>query len=195
MITSNPTSEYTLVIKARELLDKGSFSAAVDLYNRIHDPEALDEGEARDMLIEAHALLSRKHLIEALEHFEDTLVMGTDVQRKQALDGILKIGEIRSKIPNLFGKLKKNLDALGVSLKDLGLASLNKHENVVLITETALEKLPNHLMKGTKISKIPQHLLDQELPISTTKCIPFADEDDIKYILDVATELKKSSSV
>ncbi len=195
MIETNQASEHNFVIKGRESLDKGDLSTAIEYYKKAHDPEAIDEPEARNMLIEAHALLSRKHFLEALEHFEEALIMGTDVQRRQAIEGISRIAEFRSKLSSLRQKLKKSLDQVGVPLKELGLALVSKSENVVLITQESLEKLPSHLVKGTKISRLPQHLTEIQPPLSSSKCIPFADEEDIKYIAEVANELRKSLSV
>ncbi len=193
MIEINQASEYASVAKGRELLDKGDILAAVECYQKVHDPDAEDEGEARNMLIEARAHLSRKHLLEALEHFEEALVMGTDVQRRQAVDGITKIGEMRSKLGPLTKKLKKGLDDLGISLKELGLAMLSPQENVLLITPEAAEKLPPQFTKGSKISRLPQHLTEQSLPLETDRCIPYADDEDVRYIIDVATALGKIS--
>jgi tetratricopeptide (TPR) repeat protein len=193
MADTNQASEYALVAKARQLLDKGDISAAVECYQKVHEPDAEDEREARNMLIEARAHLSRKHVLEALEHFEEALVMGTDVQRRQALDGITKIGEIKTKLGPLTKRLKKGLDDSGVSLKELGLALLSAQENVVLITGESAEKLPASLTKGSKISRLPQHLTEQALPFATDRCIPYADDEDVRYIIDVAVELSKIS--
>jgi tetratricopeptide (TPR) repeat protein len=193
MVDTNQASEYALVAKARQLLDKGDIPAAVECYQKVHEPDAEDEGEARNMLIEARAHLSRKHVIEALEHFEEALVMGTTVQRRQALEGIAKIGEMKAKLGPLTKKLKKGLEESGVSLKEVGLALMSAQENAVLITAEAAEKLPTSLTKGGKISRLPQHLTEHPLPLATNRCICYADEEDVRYIIDVAVGLSKIS--
>lgn len=192
--TNTGTSEFSLVAKGRELLDKGDISSAVECYGKAFDPDSLDESEARSMLIEARSHLSRKHLLEALESFEEALLMGTDVQRRQALDAILTIGEIRAGLGPITAQLKSGLEELlGESpASDFGLALLGGDENVVLLSDEAAERLPGNLTKGSKISRLPQHLADYRLPFETTKCIPYTDEEDVRFILDVAAGLVRT---
>ncbi len=96
--TNSNAEEFSLVAKGRKFLAQGDIPSAVKCYEKAFDPEAVDETEARSMLIEARSHLSRKHLLEALESFEEALLTGTDVQRRQALDGILTIAEMRSRL-------------------------------------------------------------------------------------------------
>jgi len=188
--TNAQTDEVSWVVKGRELLEQGNVASALDCYERMFDPEALDETEARTMLIEARAHLSRKHIQEALDCFEEALVMGTDVQRRQALDGISNVGEIRSRLRSLTSSLKKGLkDRLGKRQIASGLSLVSDEDNVVLISKEAIERLPSHLARTTRISKLPQHLIDLQLPFETERCIPFADQGDLDYILEVASSL------
>jgi tetratricopeptide (TPR) repeat protein len=192
--TNTTTSEFSLVAKGRELLEKGDISSAVEYYGKAFDPDSLDESEARSMLIEARSHLSRKHLLEALESFEEALLMGTDVQRHQALDGILTIGQIRSGLGPITTSLASELKALLRDLppSELGLALMEGDENVVLLSVEAVAKLPGHLTKGSKITKLPQHLTDYVLPFESNRCIPYTDEEDVRFILDVASELMRN---
>lgn len=193
--TNSNASELSLVEKGRELLEKGDIPSAVKFYGQAFDPDALDEGEARSMLIEARAQLSRKHLLEALESFEEALLMGTEVQRRQALDGIIAVGEMRAKLPGLTAKLKKGLkDRLGKkSPTGVGLALVSDQENVVLISREAVVRLPPNLGKGPRIRRIPQHLSDYQPPFKADHCISYADEDDVNYVLEVADSLLASN--
>lgn len=194
MIEINTTSsEFSLVAKGRELLEQGDISSAVEYYGKAFDPESVDEAEARSMLIEARSHLSRKHLLEALESFEEALLMGTEVQRRQALEGIFTIGQIRARLGSLHAELKTGLERVlgGVLPEDLGLVLLREEENVVLVSDEAGGRLPGHLIKGSRFSRLPQHLIDSNLPVAAVRCIPYADEDDVRYILDVAAELLK----
>jgi tetratricopeptide (TPR) repeat protein len=191
--TNTTTSEFSFVARGREFLEKGDIASAVECYGKAFDPDSLDEREARSMLIEARSHLSRKHLLEALESFEEALLMGTDVQRRQALDGILTVGQIRSGLSILTDALKSRLDALfgGRPLSDFGLTLMGNDENVILISKDAAETLPVLLTKGSRISRLPQHLTDYDLPFETTKCIPYINQDDVNFILDVAAELMR----
>jgi hypothetical protein len=194
MIESNSdTMELSYVEKGRELLERGEVSSAVEWYGRAFDPESLDEAEARSMLIEARSQLSRKHLLEALEFFEEALLMGTDVQRRQALEGIATVGETRTRLPDLRVMLKRGLEeTLGsVPLEEFGLAFVSDSDNLVLIAVDMVEALPPHLSRGKRIFPLPQHLYDHELTIRTDKCIPYTDEEDVRYILEVATWLNR----
>jgi len=194
--TNTDTSQLSPVEKGRRFLEKGDISSAVDCYGQAFDPDVLDEAEARNMLIEARALLSRKHLFEALENFEEALLMGTEVQRRQALDGITNIGEIWSSLPAFTGKLKKGFkERFGKRVPtSVGLAFISDQENLVLISADAVERLPVQVVKAGKIRRIPQHLADQELPIKTDQCILYTEEEDVSYILDVADHLAKNES-
>lgn len=189
--TNADVPEFSLVAKAREFLEKGNISAAVECYGRAHDPEAVDETEARNMLIEARAHLSRKHLLEALESFEEALLMGTDVQRRQALDGISALGEIRAGLRALAAYLKKGFKEIFGQQRPSarGMALVSDEENIVLISEEAVQSLPAPLAKGGRISRLPSHLVDHPLPLKTDKCIPYVNEDDARYILEVAAAL------
>jgi tetratricopeptide (TPR) repeat protein len=191
--TNADVPEFSLVAKGREFLEKGNIPAAVECYGKAYDPEAVDETEARNMLIEARAHLSRKHLLEALESFEEALLMGTDVQRRQALDGISAVGELRSGLSAITTSLKKGLkEVLGQKAGSLGIALVSDEENVVLISEEAIQILPAPLSKGGRIGRLPPHLADRPLPLETDKCIPYVNEEDARYILDVAAILEQS---
>ena len=192
MIETNATpGNFSWISKGREFLENGDLPSALECYDQAFDPEALDESEARSMLIEARAHLSRKHILEALESFEDALSMGTDVQRRQALEGISTVGQIKAGLAPLTAKLKKGLKGALGKRGPLAsrLALVSESDNVVLISEEAAESLPAHLLKGGKIGRLPQHLTDYPLPFPTSKCIPYTDEEDVRYILEVAAAL------
>ncbi len=53
--TNADVPEFSLVAKGREFLEKGNIPAAVECYGQAYDPDAVDEAEARSMLIEARA--------------------------------------------------------------------------------------------------------------------------------------------
>lgn len=186
--TNADTLEFSLVARGRQLLEQGDVPSAVECYKKAHDPDALDETEARSMLIEAHAHLARKHLLEALDAFEEALLMGTDVQRRQALDGLAGIGKMRSQLPGLTASLKKGLkEFIGRrGPASVSMALISDDENVLLVSQEVVESLPTNLTKRKKITRIPQHLVEVKLPIDTSHCIPYADKDDIDYILEVA---------
>lgn len=186
--------ELSLIERGRELFEQGDLSSAIACYSQAFDPESLDEREARSMLIEARSHLSKKHLLEALETFEEALVMGTEIQRRQALDGILIIGEIRSRLPRLSAQLKRGLrERFGKrDVSAIGLSMLSDHENLVLISEEAGDILPNHLTKGGRIGRIPRSIEDYQLPLRTQRCIAFTEEDDIRYVLEVADALHEA---
>ncbi len=189
MIETNfKSEELALVAKGREFLEQGDISAAVKCYEKAFDPEAVDETEARDMLIEARSHLSRKHFLEALESFEEALLMGTDVQRRQALDGILGIAEVRSRVGALTGQLAAMLDEIAAEspIVKEKFVLVPEYENVVLLARDVLEKVPGHLARATRISRLPQHLSDQALPIETNRCVPYADEEDLRFIVELA---------
>lgn len=185
-----------MVAKGREFLQQGDVSAAVECYGQAFDPDSLDETEARSMLIEARSHLSRKHLLEALESFEEALLMGTDVQRRQALDGISTIGEIKSRLVTLTPKLKKGLkDVVGKKpLQSIGLALVSDEENVVLISSESVDKLAGRIALGKKMTRLPQHFTDYLIPIEADRCIPYTDEDDVRFIHQVAVELSSIST-
>lgn len=187
--TNAETLEFSLVARGRQFLDQGDVPSAVACYEKAHDPDALDETEARSMLIEAHAYLARKHLVEALDSFEEALLMGTDVQRRQALDGISTIGQVRSRLPGLTASLRKKLkEILGRRATASGSMTLiSDDENIILVSPEVVETLPTNLTKRKKITRVPQHLADVKLPIDTSQCIPYADKEDVDYILEVAT--------
>jgi hypothetical protein len=177
-----------LVAKGRESLEQGDFASAVEFYKKVSDPEALDETEARSMLIEARSHLSRKHLFEALESFEEALLMGTEVQRRQALDGILSVGELMSRLGSLTPQVKSSIEE--ASVLDPGVRDkidiVPGDENIVLISNKVLDRLPGHLAKSPRISRLPQHLVDQTLSISNARCVAYADEEDVRFIAELA---------
>jgi tetratricopeptide (TPR) repeat protein len=191
METENNGGGLSLLERGRELLERGDIDAALAHYSRALDPDSLDEEEARNMLIEARASVTRKHFPEALECFEEAVVMGTDVQRKQALEGLAGIGEMKSRLRLLTAELKKGLrKLLGKKIPvSKGLALISDDENTVLISERALEKLPPNLAKSNRIQRLAPHLLGLSLPIQTAKCIPYADEEDVQFILTIAEHL------
>lgn len=174
--------------RARKLLDDGDISSALELYSRVFDPDSLDEEEARSMLIEARSHLTRKRLPEALESFEEALVMGTEVQRRQALDGITGIAELLAKLKPLTRQLHEDLKAIfrGKDFVSKGLATISENENLVLISEEAVSKLPNQYARSLKVNAAPPHLSDVPLPFESARSIPYTDEKDIRFIIEVA---------
>lgn len=186
--TNADTLEFSWVARGRQLLEQGDVPSAVECYEKAYDPDALDETDARSMLIEAHAHLVRKHLLEALDSFEEALLMGTEVQRRQALDGIATIGKMKSQLPALTATLKKGLkEFIGRrGPASASMALISDDENVLLVSPEVVESLPTNLTKRKKITRIPQHLAEVKLPLETSHCIPYADKEDIDYILEVA---------
>lgn len=180
--------EFSYLVKGRELLERGDIASAVEAYSKAFDPEALDEPEARNMLIEARANLSKKFLPEALDSFEEALIIGDTIQRKQALEGITAIAEVRSRLDSLTQQLKDGMKRLsGRKNRPIpGLATISDNENLVLISNDALTKLPDRLVRGVKIVRMPVRLEGAALPIEAEKCIPYWNQDDIAYILEVA---------
>jgi tetratricopeptide (TPR) repeat protein len=198
MIETNRNSvEISWSEQGRQLLDAGNIVEAVKSYQKAHDPESLDEREARNMLIEARAHLSRKHFLEALESFEEALVMGTEIQRNQAIEGIVLVAEARARLPRLASELKKGLrDRFGrKDMASYGLASAPEEENIVLVSEDAIESLPEALKKGSRIGRLPGRLSDLSVPIRARRGIAYSDREDVRYILQVAEALKESSRV
>ena len=192
MIETNADSpDASLVAKGRALLERGDISSAVECYGKAYDPDTLDESEARSMLIEARSHLSRKHVVEALECFEEALLMGTDVQRRQALEGIASVGEIRRRFLELVEEIKAGLKAhLGTqSPESRGIALISDEENVVLVADEVMPRLPAVLAKSTRMSRLPQHLLDRPLPFPARHCIPYTDHDDVRYVVEVIAAL------
>jgi hypothetical protein len=182
---------FSSVEKGRELLQQGDVSSAIECYGKIFDPDSLDEDEARNMLIEARSHLSRKYLLEALESFEEALIMGTDVQRRQALEGISTIGEIRSKLKSLTPEVKKGFKQLfgKKASATLGISLISDEENVVLVAREALDRLPATLAKSAKLQRVPPHLSDQSLPVATDICVCYTEEADVHYIVEIARHL------
>lgn len=189
--TNREIVELSLIERGREFFEQGDLPSAIDCYSQAFDPESLDEREARSMLIEARSHLSKKHLLEALESFEEALVMGTEIQRRQALEGVLIIGEIRARLPRLAAHLKRGLrERFGKKdISAIGLSMLSDHDNVILISQRAEEVLPSHLTKGGRIGRIPRSVAEYHLPFSTERCIAFTEEDDVHYVLEVADAL------
>jgi len=182
------TDDLSYIAKARELLDKGDLSSAVEYYGKAFDPESLDEPEARNMLIEARSNLSRKFLFEALDSFEEALIVGDQIQRRQAMEGVIEIAEIRLRLTLLNQLLRSGLKALvGRKNKQIpGLGFVSENENLVLISNEAISKLPERLLRGFRIARIPERLRSATLPIEAQKCIPYSNEKDVDYILEVA---------
>lgn len=189
--TNTGTVEFSWVAKGREFLQQGDVSAAVECYGSAFDPDSVDEVEARSMLIEARSSLSRKHLLEALESFEEALLMGTELQRRQALEGIAAIGAIKSRLVGLTEQLNRGLKSIvgRKRLASIGLAVVADDENTVFISNDAVRALSGRMAVGKRLSRIPHHFADHELPIECDRCIPYADEDDVRFILAVAKEL------
>jgi hypothetical protein len=184
-------TENSVMEEARKSLERGNIPSAVELYSHAVIPDTEDEKEARDMLIEARSHLSKKNLIEALDCFEEALMMGTEIQRRQALEGILKIGELLKGVKPLTSQIKKALkDRFGKqSGISRGIGLVTDGENVVLLSKEALESLPDILKKKSKILNLPDRLHDKTLPFSAHKCIPYTDKEDVDFILEVASAL------
>ncbi len=183
--------------RCRKLLDDGNIAEAIECYKKWIDPDALDEREARNMLIEARAHLSRKYFSDALDCFEEALIMGTEIQRSQALEGIATVAEARMRLPKLTSALKKGLrERFGKRDSAFyGLALGPEGDNVVLLTEQAIEILPEHFKRGSRIGKLPPRLLEAASPIQAQRGTAYADMDDVRYILDIASTLKDVWSV
>ncbi len=198
MNTNTETSQLTLVNRGRELLERGDVSSAVAYYGKVYDPESTDESEARIMLIEGRSNLARKFLPEALDCFEEALLMGSEIQRRQALDGISSIGFIRAQLSGLTHGLKAGLRRIfgKRSETSFGLALISEDENLVVISEAAFGSLPPQLIKGMRIVPIPARVLIESLPVPARRCVPFTTEEDINYILELAATLheQKASS-
>ncbi len=189
-------ADESLVSRGREFLERGDISSAVECYNKAFDPDSADESEARNMLIEGRSHLSRKHLIEALECFEEALLMGTEVQRRQALEEIITIGEIRARVGALIPGLKKGLkECLGKRPTTAGLALISEFENIVVMSEEVFDNLATHLAKSSKITRLPQHVTEDMLPFKAVRCIPFTDKDDIRFIFELASSLSGQTNI
>lgn len=188
MHSNTISDDFSYVVKGRELLERGDIASAVECYSKAFDPEALDEPEARNMLIEARANLSRKFLPEALDCFEEALIVGDTIQRRQAIEGITAIAEIRANLSILTQQLKDGLrDVTGRKNRSIpGMALVSDDENLVLISNEAIAKLPDRLLRGVRITRVPPRLTGVTLPIEAEKCIPYSTRDDIAYILEVA---------
>lgn len=192
MIQSNlNTTENSIMEEARKFLERGEIPSAVELYSHAVIPDSEDEKEARDMLIEARSHLSKKNLIEALDCFEEALMMGTEIQRRQALEGILKIGQLLKGLKPLTSQIRKVFkDRFGKQLGvSRGISLVSDEENVVIISRETFESLPNGLKKKNKILNLPDRFHDQTLPFSADKCIPYTDREDVDFILQVAAAL------
>jgi hypothetical protein len=143
------------------------------------------------MLIEGRSHLVRKHIVEALECFEEALVMGTDVQRRQALDGIAEVGRIRTRLRELAAEVRRGVSEHfgGKDPESGGMSLVSDGENVVLITSDAIARLPVRLAKAGFFQKLPPHLADLELQLRTDRCFPYIDEEDVKHIIEIAAHL------
>ncbi|MFH0821594.1 MAG: hypothetical protein V2B18_02500 [Pseudomonadota bacterium] len=195
MISANTPSEgISLLEKGRELLEKGDISSAVAMYGQAHDPESVDETEARSMLIEARAHLAKKFIYEALESFEEALLMGTAGQRRQALDGITSVGTIKTGLRELTLEMKKGLKKfMGKRTPaSFGLFPVSEEDNLVLVSGEAMECLPGHLSKSTKFHALPPRLSDYKPPFPTAKCVPYTDEADVRFILEIASHISQT---
>jgi tetratricopeptide (TPR) repeat protein len=195
METNSQPAQPSPVERGRDFLERGDVASAVECYSQVYDPDALDESEAREMLIEARAHLSRKRILDALECFEEALLMGTDIQRRQALDGLSTAGEILPNLQSCTSKLKKGLkEVLGRSKPEsIGLAVLPEEENIVAISDEATAKLPPGLRGGNRICRLSDRLKGYSVPFGADRCIPYADEKDVEYIIEVAKALLKPS--
>ncbi|MFH0959477.1 MAG: tetratricopeptide repeat protein [Pseudomonadota bacterium] len=191
MHSNTITDEFSFVARGREFLDQGDLASALEYYSKAFDPESLDEPEARNLLIEARSYLSRKFLPEALENFEEAIIVGDQIQRRQALEGITSVADIRMRLGFLTRQLKAKLKktAGGKNKRIPGLALISDEENIVLISNEALAKLPERLTKGVRIAKLPLRLQGATLPLDAEKCIPYSNEEDIFYIIEVATSI------
>jgi len=178
--------------RGRRFFDSGNIAEAIECYRKAHDPESLDEREARNMLIEARSHMSRKHFFEALESFEEALVMGTEIQRNQAIEGIVSVAEVRVRLPRLTSELRKGLrERFGKrDIASHGLAQAPEEENIVLLSEEAFESLPESLRRGSRIGRLPDRLSDLSFPVKARRGIAYSDREDVKYILQVADTLK-----
>lgn len=191
MNTNTETSQLSLVSQGRELLERGDISSAVACYGKVFDPESTDETEARNMLIEGRSNLARKFLPEALDCFEEALLMGSEIQRRQALDGISSIGHIRSQHGVLIQKLKQGLKRLLGKQREqsIGISMVSDDENIVLLADEAFEHLPPKLAKGSRITRIPARLAEVSVPFKSSRCIAYTTEDDVSFILELANSL------
>jgi tetratricopeptide (TPR) repeat protein len=189
--TDGEAGDFSLVEKGRAYLDRGDVTAAVECYGKVFDPDSVDEPEARNMLIEARSHLARKHLLEALESFEEALLMGTEVQRRQALEGISEIGEIRSRLDRLTAKIVDGLkEFLGETKPESkGLFLPGKDRNLLVISDETLAGLPDRLTKGGKLKPIPPYMSDSSLPFPASKCVPYTEDEDVAHILRIAAHL------
>lgn len=183
--------------RGRLLLEAGNVEEAIECYKQSSDPDSLDEREARNMLIEARAHLSRKYLTEALECFEEALIMGTEIQRTQALEGIKTVAEARKRLPRLNSILKKGLrEYFGKRDSALyGLALAPEGDNIIFLTEEAIESLPEHLKRGSRIGKLPPRFSETTAPLRAERGIAYADIEDVQYVLEIARTLKETISV
>ena len=86
MQSNTNSDESSYVLKGRESLERGDIASAVEFYSKAFDPEALDEPEARNMLIEARANLSRKFIPEALDSFEEALIVGDKIEQRKMVN-------------------------------------------------------------------------------------------------------------
>ena len=191
MHSNTITDEFSFVARGREFLDQGDIASAVEYYSKAFDPESLDEPEARNFLIEARAYLSRKFLPEALENFEEAIIVGDQIQRRQAIEGITSIADIRLRLGFLTQQLKVKLREIagGKNKRIPGLSLISDEENIVLISNESLAKLPERLTRGVRIAKLPLRLEGTQLPLEAQKCIPYSNEEDVSYIIEVATAL------
>ena len=187
------TGDVSWIERGRELLNQGDVASALKTYEKAHDPEAEDEEEARNMLIEAWAQLSRKNLVAALENFEEALIMGTNVQRRQALDGIRTVGEIGPRVKTLTAEVKKGLKKhLGRKKPEsVGLALVSDRENVILISNDAFARLPGHVIRANKIRGIPPHLAEDPARAGMDRAIPYTEQEDVRFILEVIEHLTR----
>lgn len=191
MNTNTETSQLTLVSRGRELLERGDVSSAVAFYGKVYDPESTDETEARSMLIEGRSNLAKKFLPEALDCFEEALLMGSEIQRRQALDGISSIGAIRVQQGILTSRLKSGLKRLlGKESEALiGLNLVSDDENIVFLSEDSFNGLPGQLAKAARIIRVPSRLSVVAAPMNARRCIAFTTEDDVDFILELAESL------
>ena len=64
----------------------------------------------------------------------------------------------------------------------MGLGFYAPEENMVIVSNEAVNMLPGQLLRGNRIRTIPRRLKDAPLPIRTSRCIPFTAETDVLYM-------------
>ena len=165
----------------RQLMRAHSYQQAEEMIQLL-----LDEGEHDVQLFIALA-----RCLLAQESFEEALLMGTEGQRRQALEGITKVGELKAQLGPLTATLKKAFKSIFGKRGSLpfGLSLVSDEENLVLVSEEAIQSLPARLVTGKRITALPPRFADMELPLSARGCIAYTDDEDVRYIVTVAQTL------